>query len=214
MLTDLEITLLSLVAAASCTRADLERQIEQRALRDWLVIGSSSIPLVLRKLEDYQLIRRENDGSREIIYEATEGGRGVLQTSMTELLRQPTGLGERLELALTNLDVLTPTQVYQAISQRKLALQSRIRLLQVRLDDCKNNTQRLILEHGFMLAEAELKWANHFMQEWATRFPAVNMENDHLTEQNANLPATITHRPTDAKNPGKQLQYMHLPPQE
>lgn len=213
MLTDLEITLLNLIATAPCTRADLERQVEQRELRDWLVIGSSSIPLVLRKLEDYQLIHRDDFGNGERIYAITEGGRGVLQTAMTEMLRQPTGMGERFELALTNLDVLTPAQVYQAVSQRKLALRSRLSLLRSRLDEGKNDNQRLLLEHSMALAEADLKWVNNFLQHWATRYPAVSLENEDLADQSGNLPATVTHRATDAKNPGKQLQYMRLPPE-
>lgn len=213
MLTDLEITLLSLIAAAPCTHADLERQIEQRALRDWLVIGSSSVPLVLRKLEDYQLVRRIEPDSREIVYEMTEGGRGVLQTAMTELLRQPSGLGEHFELALSNLDVLTPAQVYQAISQRKIALQSRITLLESRLNQAKNAIQRLLLEHGLSLATAELAWSDNFLQHWAARFPAVRLESEGLDDQSDSLPATITHRATDAKSPGKRLQYIRLPPE-
>ncbi len=213
MLTDLEITLLNLTAASPCTRADLEHQIEQRALRDWLVIGSSSIPMVLRKLKDYQLIYRDDSGNGEPVYTITEGGRGVLQTAMTEMLRQPTGMGERFELALTNLDVLTPAQVFQAVSQRKLALRSRLSLLHARLDETKNDTQRLLLEHSMALAEADLNWVSNFLQHWATRYPAVNLENEALTDPNDNLPATVTHRATDAKNPGKQLQYMRLPPE-
>ncbi len=121
-------------------------------------------------------------------------------------------MGERFELALTNLDVLTPAQVYQAVSQRKLALQSRLSLLRARLEQAKNDTQRLLLEHSMALAEADLAWVSNFLQHWATRYPAASFENEELFDQATNLPATMTHHATEAKKPGKQLQYIRLPP--
>ncbi|MBE2183759.1 MAG: hypothetical protein IAE89_10070 [Anaerolineae bacterium] len=213
MLTDLEITLLSVIAAAPSTRTDVERHIEQRSLRHWLLIGSSSVPLVLQKLEAYQLIQQDH-ARGDTVYQITEGGRGVLQTAMTELLRQPIGLGERFELALANLEVLTPAQVYQAVTQRSFALQSKLNRLRSRLAECTNDTQRLLIAHSITLAEAELMWVSDFLGHWASRYPAVSLEPAPAEKQPMNEAATKTHKSTDAKNPGKQLQYIHLPPEE
>ncbi len=213
MLTDLEITLLSVIAAAPSTRTDVERHIEQRSLRHWLLIGSSSVPLVLQKLEAYQLIQQDHTRD-DTVYGITEGGRGVLQTAMTELLRQPIGLGERFELALANLEVLTPAQVYQAVTQRRFALQSKLNQLRSRLAECTNDTQRLLIEHSITLAEAELTWVSNFLGHWTSRYPAASRESAPVDEQPTNEAATKTHHSTDAKNRGKQLQYMRLPPKE
>jgi len=61
-LTDVELTLLGIISERPRYGSELEHLIAARSLRDWLLVGSSSLYYVLAKLEDQSLIESWQKG--------------------------------------------------------------------------------------------------------------------------------------------------------
>ena len=58
-MTNAELTILSLVAEGPRYGYEIQSLIDERELRDWLAIGSSSIYYVLNKLESQHMLTSE-----------------------------------------------------------------------------------------------------------------------------------------------------------
>ena len=58
MLSDIELTLLSMVAEGARYGSEIEAMIEARGLREWLNIGSASFYYILARLEKQGLLTR------------------------------------------------------------------------------------------------------------------------------------------------------------
>src|SRR5690606_19045728 len=123
MMTETELTILSLVAEGPRYGYEIQQVIEERGLREWLAIGFSSVDYILNKLEEQGLLssqlRPNGIGPARKVYAVTAGGSGVLQTAILERLRQPRALGTGIELGLANLNAIAPRQVFQALSQHE-----------------------------------------------------------------------------------------------
>ena len=83
MMTDAELTILSLIAESPRYGYEIQQLIDERGLREWLTIGFSSVYYILNKLENQKMLtgkfRQEARGPARKIYEITEAGRGILQ---------------------------------------------------------------------------------------------------------------------------------------
>src|SRR5262250_2047263 len=97
MMTDAELTLLSLVAESPRYGYEIQQVIDERGLREWLTIGFSSLYYILNKLERQNMLvgqlQPDGRGPARKVYSITEAGRGILQTAVSDLLRQPRSLG-------------------------------------------------------------------------------------------------------------------------
>lgn len=196
-----ELTLLSLLAEGDRYGHEIQQLIEQRGLRAWVAIGFSSVFYLLGKLERQGLVSAalfpDALGAARKRYGLTEAGRGVLQTALADLLRQPRALGEGFELALANLGVLKPHQVYQNLSHHYADLAER--LARIERDwaahrDAPNDPQAdsigALYTHSIALMRAELAWLGEFLAAWKARYPA---------SDRADTPASPTPAvPTDA----------------
>lgn len=179
-MTDAELTLLSLLTQQPRYGHELQQMIDARGLREWMTIGFSSIYYLLNRLEKQQFVTSESDGrgTAHKRYQLTDAGRGVLQTAIADLLREPRSLGSGFELGLANLDALKPAQVYRVLTDHQHDLQRRHDLVAQAweehqadhdLDDYLNI--QALYTHSLALMTAELDWLAQFLAAWQERYP-------------------------------------------
>jgi DNA-binding PadR family transcriptional regulator len=179
---DSELTILSLLAEADRSDTEISQLIETRGLRAWVNIGLSSIFYVLGQLERHGLIRSQMrpdpHGVARQFFSLTDAGRGVLQTAVADLLRQPRALGDGFELGLANLHVLKPHQVYQNLSHHRSDLELRLALIEsarAGIDGHQSgdiDAVDAMYSHSATLMRAELDWLTAFLADWVKRYPA------------------------------------------
>ncbi len=213
-MTDAELTLLSLLAQGSRTGPTIQHIISERGLRDWLAVGVSSVFVILEGLVEQGFLASEQrpaaGASLETHYRLTAAGRGVLQTTIANLLREPQAFGTGFELGLANLHVLTPLQVYRALWQHQQELRGQYRAMQeawsVHQDNPAQQPLKGLYTHSLSRMKADLAWLDAFLDDWRTRYPHVEPDTDSGTSA-----ASVTRRPTP--DPLKLLQRLKpLPP--
>lgn len=193
-----ELTILSLLAEADRYGHEIQQVIDQRGLRAWVAIGFSSVYYLLGKLENQGLVaadlHSDGQGMARKRYRLSDAGRGVLQTALSDLLRQPRALGEGFELGLANLHVLKPHQVYKTLSHHHADLQQRLTRIEhdwalyqqqhpAEFNAIKNGNDTdpealsadnvsALYTHSIALMHAELAWLSAFLETWKARYPA------------------------------------------
>lgn len=224
-MTDAELTILSILAEGTRHGHEIQQIIHDRGLRAWIAVGFSSVYYILNKLERIQMVsselRNDGRGPARKLYRLTDTGRGILQTAIVELLRQPTGLGTGFEMGLANLHVLEPPQVYSALVNHRDTLKYQLMAVQRTWDNNHNgigdDTQSHIYAlytHSISRMEAEIAWIEDFLAQWLQRHPDAN---NKLSPHDSSIPAhqaptVISRRPTP--DPAKMLQKLKRPPQE
>lgn len=226
MMTDAELTILSLVAEGPRYGYELQQIIEERGLREWLAIGFSSIYYILNKLERQNMLvsemRYAGPGPARKVYQITEAGRGVLQTAVSDLLRRPHTLGTGFELGLANLSALTPRQVYRVLAEHLVELDQRLEAAEktwARHQDGEQGVQhhiRALYTHSIAVMQAERVWLAAFLADWRERFPAAAHDSSsppaQLNSGVENAPApTAHHRRTTPSDPAKMIQRLKRP---
>jgi DNA-binding PadR family transcriptional regulator len=215
IMTDAELTLLSLLAQGSRTGQNIQHMIDERGLRDWLAVGVSSVFVILDGLVDKGFLdseMRPSDGANlEKHYRLTDAGRGVLQTALVNLLREPHAFGTGFELGLANLHVLKPVQVYRALWQHQQELRGQYQDIQQAWDDYQDSLTheplKALYTHSLARMKADLAWLDTFLADWRRQHPHV--EPDQQRDEDT---APAERRP--APDPLKLLQRMkRLPPQ-
>lgn len=191
-MTDAELTLLSLLAEGPRYGYELQQLVDERGLREWLTIGFSSIYYILNKLEHQNMVksalRLDGRGPARKVYELTDAGRGVLQTAISNLLREPRVPGSGFELGLANLHVLKPSQVYRVLMYHRDDL--RVQLEHVSLGWSRYQDTHQVMDanihalytHSIAMMQSEIAWLDDFLAQWQIRYPAVM---DDLTKRNA-----------------------------
>ncbi len=214
-LDEIELTILSLVAEAPRYEAEIQQVIEQRGLREWLIVGSASVGYVLGLLHRQELISvapGEFDPGRTV-YQITDAGRGVLQTAVVDLLRQPRPLAENFAVGLANIGVLKPQLAYRALLQHREALAHRLSIAELfwarRQQDETPEGIRALYTHGIALMQAELDWLDTFIADWQERHPVVMRDTAADADTGATTPL---HRATAVNDPAKQVQRLKPPP--
>ena len=223
MMTDAELTILSLVSEKPSMGHEIQQFIDERGLREWLTIGFSSVYYILNKLEKQNLIssvlRQERRGPARKIYAISEAGRGVLQTAVSHLLSQPRSLGSGFELGLANIHALKPHQVYRELSYHRDDLKYQLTIVEKSWERHQNDDPEDIAEHisalythSISMMRAEIEWLEQFIIDWKARHPDMGKPK---TASNRNaLQAKVTRmgEPTTI-NRAKMLQKLKRPKQ-
>jgi DNA-binding PadR family transcriptional regulator len=217
-----ELTLLSLLAEAPRYGHELQTLIDDRGLREWVMIGFSSIFYLLNKLEKNGLIaseaRSDQTGMPRKHYSLTEAGRGVLQTAVADLLRQPHALGSGFELGLANLNVLKPVQVYRVLNHHRSDLRQRLSAIEKSYqryhDEANDGVDPVdaLYTHSLAIMQAELTWLETFLTDWLQRYPDVDKaatESDSAAK-NSHSAVTISARRT-TPDAAKLIQKLRRP---
>lgn len=221
MMTDAELTILSLVAEKPSMGHHIQQAIDERGLREWLTIGFSSVYYILNKLEKQNLIssvlRQEQRGPARKIYTLTEAGRGILQTAVSHLLSQPRTLGSGFELGLANLHALKPHQVYRELSHHRDDLKYQLQIVENAWARHQAGNSKVadhisaLYTHSIAMMKAEIAWLETFIEEWKTRHP--DMENYRKKPSNQVAQATVTRMGQPTVNRAKMLQKLKRPKQ-
>ena len=214
---DVELTILSLVAESPRYGAEIEQMIELRGVREWLTVGSASIYYILGRLEQQELLTHQlqqgRDGLARTVYQITEAGWGVVQTAIADLLRQPRPLGQGFALGLANCAVLKPSQVYHTLIQHRDRLAHQLESAQAlwerrQHEETPSEGTQALYTHGIVLMQAELGWLNQFIEDWRVRHPAVDPDEP---PDGDGAPATQVHHPTSKVEREKQIQKLKRP---
>ncbi len=221
-MTDAELTILSLIAEGPRYGHEVQRAIDERGLREWVTVGFSSVYYILNRLEAQNLLQGELQSSGRTpsrkVYSITESGRGVLQTAISELLRQPRSLGAGFELGLANLFVLKPVQVYRVMSQHRSELAQRLDAVEAswaRQQAEGGSPVHIValFTHSIALMRAELTWMDDFLTEWKQHYPAVI--KDETLPARHEAAGNATHHHVVTTPPDKMIQRLkRLPPTE
>lgn len=221
-MTDAELTILSLIAEGPRYGYEIQQIIDERGLREWLTIGFSSIYYILNKLERQNMLssqlKRDGPGPARKVYAITEAGRGVLQTAIAELLRQPRALGSGFELGLINMQALKPKQIYIVLRHHQQDLQERHGVIAKAWQRHQQETNpmpdhiRALYTHSIALMESELIWLADFLEDWRKQYPGVARDEVHPSEIDSE--ATRVHHPTEQNDPAKMIQRIKRPPQK
>lgn len=211
-LSDVELTILSLVAEGPRYGSELEQLIELRGLREWLTVGSASIYYVLRRLEQQDLltstVQNGNDNHTHTTYQITDAGRGVAQTAVADLLCQTRPLGQGFSLGLANCGILKPAQVYNSLVQHRDRLIQQLHAAEAvwerrRHEEAPAEGTEALYTHGIAVMRTELEWLNHFLEDWKLRHPSLDRDETHPSEDSAQ---TLIHHRTLEVDQGKQIQ--------
>jgi DNA-binding PadR family transcriptional regulator len=216
-----ELTILSLLAETPRYDFEIQKLIDDRGLRAWVPIGFSSLYYLLDKLERQALIAAElRPGSQAAprkYYSLTDAGRGVIQTAIADLLRQPRSIGSGFELGLANLHILKPAQVYQTLSHHLADLKRRLTSAEsaweVHQRDNPDTTDNIsaLYTHSIAVMQAEVVWLTDFIAAWSTRYPAASSR----TGGSGNGDDTgINHNTPDPARMIQQLRRPLQPPTE
>lgn len=230
-MSEAELTILSLLSESARYGHELQQVIDERGLREWVTIGFSSIFYLLNKLERQGMIvgelRPDASGMARKQYHLTDAGRGVLQTAVGDLLRQPHAFGTGFELGLANLGVLRPTQVYQTLSHHHADLRQRLETVEKSWERHQNEESkttpadhiRSLYTHSIAVMRAELQWLNEFLSDWVVRYPEVERPPSQpsrpaqIDTQDKHKAATmLNRRPTP--DPAKLIQKLKRPPKQ
>ncbi len=219
-----ELTILSLVAEGPRYGYEIQQIIDERGLREWLAVGFSSIYYILNKLERQGMLssqlRYDVPGPARKVYQVTEAGRGVLQTAIGDLLRQPQALGSGFELGLANLAAMNARQVYKVLCEREVELDRRLEIVRKtwqrhqREDKPLQDHIRALYTHNLAVMEAEQGWLKAFLADWRMRYPAVTRDEEPAEKPvtDPSSDATAVHRRTTPTDPAKMLQRLKRPP--
>lgn len=223
-MTDAELTILSLLAEGARYGHEIQQIIDERGLREWVTIGFSSVHYILNRLERQHLLtsetRMEGRGPARKLFSITDAGRGVLQTAVSDLLRQPRALGTGFELGLANLSSLKPQQAYLALKHHQADLQQQLHLVEQSWERHQTNGDALpphidaLYTHSLAMMRAELDWLTKFVADWVERYPSVTevpplpQPQDPLVDSHNRV--TQIHR-RDTPDRAKMLQKLKRP---
>ncbi|HEX2905401.1 MAG TPA: PadR family transcriptional regulator [Phototrophicaceae bacterium] len=215
-MTDAELTILSLVAESPRYGYEIQQIIDERGLREWLTIGFSSIYYILNRLERQNMVtselRAEGRGPARKVYQITEAGRGILQTAIADLLRQPRSLGSGFELGLANLKALKPRQVYQVLRYHRVDLQHNLDLVekawQRHQQEGTANADHIqaLYTHSIAVMRAELEWLTTFLEDWKMRHPGVDQDTPQDNNADPTNAVTRINPRTAHSDPAKMIQ--------
>lgn len=168
------------------------RNFAQEAdLAQWAAIGYGSIYHALKRLEEEQLVQRavtEQEGAypQRTVYRITGAGRRKFHDLLRETCRNVQEPKYPLDLALVFIGQLPPEERVAVLRERLQTLQSVQRVVGQKRNQIRDmgddfSSLRAVLDHDFMLREAEIRWMQNLIEEvphWpATVVPGAERED-------------------------------------
>ncbi len=168
-MTNAELAILSLVAEKACHGYEIEQTIEKRGMRDWTDIGFSSIYYILNKLEKNRLIESqlehvEGKGPARKVYQITPAGLQAQRDGTLQALSTPRGGSVPFLLGLSNLPILAPEQVSEALAAYQQQLEERRARLLAQVD-AQNPLPffvQAMFDYSIQMIVAEIAWIIEF----------------------------------------------------
>jgi DNA-binding PadR family transcriptional regulator len=176
-LTHAETALLGLLAERPMHAYQIELEVRERDMRYWADLAMSSIYKLLKTFEQAGWVEARTEISPENrarkIYTLTDVGRDVLQSSVRGYLSEPEHNKWRIDIAISNLEVLPRDEVLACLRAYRDGLRERI--------EGYGRLRKYLQEHdcpGYRLAladrpkaiyEGELRWLNGYIEELETK---------------------------------------------
>jgi len=168
-----EIALLGLLSERPMHGYDLENEIKMRDMRYWTEISMSSIYKILKKLEktghvNYELKLTPNNVAQKV-YSLTLLGKSSLNRDISALLSEFDHQRWDIDLAISNLDVLTQEQkvlsINAYIKKLKELLSGYIELQKyLESENCPAHRMALAIRPQY-LYKAEIEWAEEYLKQ-------------------------------------------------
>ncbi|PJF35840.1 MAG: hypothetical protein CUN49_08480 [Candidatus Thermofonsia Clade 1 bacterium] len=173
-MTDAELTILSLLCEKPSYDYELLKIIDQRGIRRWAAIGTSSMYYVLHKLEQQGLVSYETDKYGRRLFSISAAGLGVLQTAIVDMIGTARTYDRGFEQGLANLSALKKPQILTALINRQQELS--LQIMQLRQVYAKEKPTlpfalAAMYEHRLHMMEAELAWLKEFIPAWEAQAP-------------------------------------------
>lgn len=177
MMTNLELTILGLLAEQPAHGYQLEQIIEARNVRDWAEIGFSSIYYILNKLEKKDWVSSsqtasEGKGPGRKIYTPTPAGYIALEEAILASLSTPQNRYSAFLLGLANLPGVSPEKAIAALEQHLSAQIKTRAAMQAQEQHLPPNTPlhvRAMFDFSNTQFEAELHWIEMFIAQLRER---------------------------------------------
>ena len=151
----------------------IEKIVEQRAMREWTEISMSSIYKLLRKLEARRLIssrqQQSERGMNRNLFRLTAAGRKALEAQLCRLLTEPEHMIWRIDLATSHLSVLPREKARVCLTAYRGQLQESIacyRQLDAYLEEaeCPQHGRALARRPQYLL-QAEIDWVDDYLRD-------------------------------------------------
>lgn len=151
----------------------IEKIVEERAMRFWTEISMSSIYKLLNKLSDEKLIlkrqRKGENGTTKNVFALSAAGRKELEKKVRELITEPEHTRWQVDLATSHLSVLTRSEAIACLERYREKLvegkEGYDRLEEYLVgENCPVYNLALAKRPRYLL-EGELRWIDDYIQE-------------------------------------------------
>ena len=169
-MTNAELAILGLVAEAPRHGYEIEQLIEERGMRDWTVVGFSSIYYILGKLEQRALIASHQEpatgrGPSRRVYTIQPEGRDAWRKATLEALSHLSHPDSSFLLGLAGVPGIKPQDAAAALRQyRRSVIQNRDNVQQTwrQRGDLPVFLEGMF-EYSFNLLQTELEWLDRYI---------------------------------------------------
>ena len=149
----------------------LEEIIEERSMRSWADLESSSID-ILKRLEENDLIKNEikvGDKHPEKVYSITDEGKSVFLEKIRGLLSEKSRVVYPFDLAIANMNFLSHEEIVSSLESYLGSLEERIEFLEGSIKMQEENSVPYnfiaIFSRSSALLKAERDWVKEFIKK-------------------------------------------------
>jgi len=165
-MTNAELAILGLIAESPKHGYQIEQTIEARGMRDWTLIGFSSIYYIVNKLEKVGWLisnmDTDGDGPARKVYQLTKSGLSEFMKEVQKRLQSPRPHSGDFDLGLANAFILTPGDVLKLVGSNHQSLKERLAFVKRkqeidRVNGIPNNVE-ILFDHSLTMMQAEVDW--------------------------------------------------------
>jgi DNA-binding PadR family transcriptional regulator len=166
-----EMALLGLLSEGPMHAYGIEKEIENRSMREWTEISMSSVYKLLNKLEEDGMIGSEArlapNNVAQRVYAITESGRAALRERIKAFLSDPEHYLHRIDLATSHLDQLSKEEALECLGKYRDKLADGIRCYgelegYLRSVECPIHSMALARRPRYLL-EGEIGWVDEYV---------------------------------------------------
>lgn len=151
----------------------IEEIMMKRGMNKWVDIDFSSIPCILKNLEENKLVESKSRTFKgqtyRKVYCITDEGRLVLKKKIISILREKGKLIYPIDLGLANINCLTPDETIQSLEEYSKSIEERIQYLEDSIKVQEENSIPFnfiaIYSRSLTILKAEKKWIEEFLEE-------------------------------------------------
>lgn len=169
-LTHREFVVLGLISEESSHAYKIDKKIEERGMRDWTSIGTSSIYSDLNNLDENGFVdsyHEEHDNRMRRVYEITEKGLSNLKKKAYNVLREFYGKNdEDFYVAFSMLPILSKEEQIEAISHSIRKIKNHIGELNAMLEE---NSKMPLNVTGLFIHPIKIMEADVEFLEWVLK---------------------------------------------